>query len=685
MSNIVGADTPQKEEPLLKQWVSDVHIGVFFDGTSNNMVDGVYDGSKLPFRLSKQRKPHFVSDITSTTLCDKEKEKGIAGGFSNVAILYTLFANKHPEGNDLFKRVYVEGAGATDSTNSSFLKYNVNGLAFGKGVTGVVALVSKAIKEVMKYVSIVSDIDPKETNLHFYVFGFSRGSACARLFCHLLTREKNCPTLNCEQDFNDKSYGIRTYVNKDGRVEFLEEYKQNKKVTVDFLGIYDTVVSIGCLQRKDGSTTADTLGIIQGYYAGGIVGAIVGGVGGFLMGRDAVDFGKNGGTVAKVVGAVTENVDDLTGSVGTAIKGVGTVTEDVGDVIGKVGANMIGGGGTVMSKAGALTEAVGIATSVVGELAESVGEVAEHVGTVTGAVGTVAGVVGTVTGRIAKDPEWHYNNVEDYGQYIDEKIKNVCHICAMDEFRENFALTNIGERVPSKAVEIMIPGCHSDVGGVFLDMAKESYKMQKRKRIIRDNQDKYEYRNYSICLESCNVKPTYGDGSNVRNVSEVSLKNVGWIGDTAKVTCDNDDYIEIARYDIKGGYSDIPLAMLMEYFLNKVENLKKVNDSKFFSQIPEERTYSRLKDLKAIGDNMVNKMRTVGKGQRYWFIPKNVDDYKSLRSKYLHFSAKDNYVYAPNYDDKGVMCRITYHGDKGKRTSAAEGVHFMYELSGKKL
>ena len=40
------------------------------------------------------------------------------------------------------------------------------------------------------------------------------------------------------------------------------------------------------------------------------------------------------------------------------------------------------------------------------------------------------------------------------------------HLCAMDEFRDNFALTDI-RSTAAKGLELFMPGCHTDVGGGF--------------------------------------------------------------------------------------------------------------------------------------------------------------------------------------------------------------------------
>lgn len=61
---------------------------------------------------------------------------------------------------------------------------------------------------------------------------------------------------------------------------------------------------------------------------------------------------------------------------------------------------------------------------------------------------------------------FHDTNVTDFGLYSTDQAKNVLHICALDEFRKNFALVNIESSIESKnGLELYIPGCHTDIGG----------------------------------------------------------------------------------------------------------------------------------------------------------------------------------------------------------------------------
>ncbi len=80
-----------------------------------------------------------------------------------------------------------------------------------------------------------------------------------------------------------------------------------------------------------------------------------------------------------------------------------------------------------------------------------------------------------------------YDTVSSYGVYFDDdvdelslkinaqNVENVYQICAGDEYRKNFALTNISS-AGGKEKYIIIPGAHSDVGGGYAHNIKEGLK-----------------------------------------------------------------------------------------------------------------------------------------------------------------------------------------------------------------
>lgn len=660
----VGAKEKDKRDKDEQEGIEHIHIAVFFDGTSNNMVQQALfmdsfintlkpsapnanqnDSSEIrklrkdinPFGLitetdtsknilvnSLKNTPNLLNkpdtyglmadsvpplmnkvvsmvdateelekrnatiNISAETLADLTKGEG--RGYSNVAILYSLF-EKEQDDSSLIYHIYIEGSGATHITD--MLSKNINGLGFGLGLTGVTALVSKAIRRITNDVLSSRGID-NNTKFHFYVFGFSRGSTCARLFTHLITRDQNAKPLPREAEFGDFLHGNSF---RNGRVQFLEDYKAN--TTVEFLGIYDTVASIGFLKQKDG--WSDSM-------------------------RAAYSWAEN------------------------------------------------------------------------------------------------------------YKNNWHFMNVDDYGLYICQdktKLKNVCHICALDEFRENFALTNIGSKVPSNSIEILIPGCHSDVGGGYGEGNSEQ-------EIILHKQTTKNGKtvNTSISLLPSFQKPAsalmYDPNHKPSNMSEAmgrqamsidALTKLGWIDPnwdkkngrkqidiqgTLKpctiTAVDNDGillkYVKFKR-NVKRGYSDIPLAMMRKCCVESCGNaiFKEIPNCYHFEKIPN------AEDLISEGGKMMACV-VAPAGQRIWHYPGESsvsEEYKNLRLKYIHFTSvgslmhvnnpfrkgaklieKDaaNFGNKPNFDLNGLLCRITYNGLRRdlKPSDYAIGVQYLYEL-----
>lgn len=573
----------------------------------------------------------------------------MCGGFSNIAILYSGYKPNPKEKNSKQYSIYIEGAGAVDLSHqiSGNLLGNVNGLGFGLGETGVVALVSKAVYYVNNYIeSIKSEFKElnkgEKINIHFNVFGFSRGASCSRLFSYLVTREKDDSLGKREKEFADfYAKGLYGVNGEKEKLHFLENENYNK--TIDFLGIYDTVVSIGLLKQKDGWVNP-----------------------------------------ARQAYSLAPNYND----------------------------------------------------------------------------------------------NWHYKNVSEYGMYSTstnykcaDKIKNICHICAMDEYRENFAVTDVGKDVGENTVEIFIPGCHSDIGGGYydgdeeqeivinkvtekaeyreidengdfrpiqvaekdvpvsqnqdvsnkntiehketkgiMDYLKENYPapsglidelasskvvndvVNKSSGMLNDIRNKsldtLDYINNSLpqVRGKTNKKnvymifPEYKLSDN-KNKKWLGLSSLGWIDinwnnpqkalikiDEKNVPCtiilkDEDEEIKFKR-NVKAGYSNISLNMMRTYAENKLKSMfNKLFDSAYIDE--EAGEYPIPIDLKNFYDKVVKLMST---GIRLYVHPEE-SQYKKLRMKYLHFTATDNkniknIANPPNHDINGRICRLVYHGDK---------------------
>lgn len=709
--NEINSVAPDTAEPSEKDYIKHLHIGVFFDGTNNNMVQQLcYSSNKVNFslfslgkkktsidRLKKERESlskkdgnedaikdidariklyeeksnvseasrqtiyklraelHMLNLSFNAIVCSlryveesltnydielleklntliKNKEEEIdkasaqfdvtdqelmdystEDGFSNIAVLYSLFnceafeqAEEQPSKSVKF---YIEGSGANDMSSNT--KMNINGLGFGLGLAGVTALVSKGVKRVNEYVKNLSSYIDDSTKIHFYVFGFSRGATCARLFTHIATREGEGLLKAREHEFGDF---IPTYIGGDGKVKFLECINVRKNITVDFLGIYDTVASIGLLKQKDG--WSDSLG------------------------------------------APYENMPNY-------------------------------------------------------------------------------------------KYNWHYKNATQYGLYICEnpaKLKHVCHIGALDEFRENFAFTNVGYYVPQNAVEILLPGCHSDVGGGYMSGEEQeiSLPFYAEKEVWRGASKETRKLRTLLPLKSYTKKPAteYMSTPDTNPPLETldsaaldleTLTFVGWINnwkEEQKKDKKERATISVAKYQsnhtkntplgqwnylnkvyfkryVNRGWSDMTLAMMIERA--KIA----VADSMFKpSLIYDYKKTIRDQEIKVLAEKIVAKGKSCALKNRYILIPGgNIasDIYKKLRLNYIHFTSSNslfhlkgfrngeldgiadgafgNFGNKPNFDMQGVLCRLTYHGeniselaDNANDGKHAQHVHYMYEL-----
>ena len=569
----------------------------------------------------------------------KQLSQARTNGYSNVAILYSLFndSKKTSDSNCAIHHLYIEGAGATDISKEESM--DVDGLGFGLGFTGVTALTSKAIRYVTNYLNSQGANISQDTKLHFYIFGFSRGSACARLFANLITRKKGERIVR-ESEFTEfltNDYFVNNrlaFLEADAGKNSFDITKEN--ITVDYLGIYDTVVSIGLLKQKDG-------------YVDSIASFIAKNKEKFVV--DSLI------TIANKVASIFKQKDDCAAEIASSIE------------------------------------------------------------------------------ESYKKGNWHYLNASEYGLYSPQngRVLHTLHLGALDEFRENFAFTNIGSTLQSNCLEIMIPGCHSDVGGGYVDCLEQEIILHKETE--NDGKSINTYISKLSPHISPHKKDTTGENSSdigiidnekVNKLSLEAFYKLGWLDenwdkDNAKkidvsgntVSCttravENDDngfhHIKFRR-NVKRGYSDIPLAMMLKYY-------ESCGCLPLFEPIPDEYNYTKNSDLQVLGNNMMKHVMSppVPGGRRIWLYPGGSYDsptYKMLRMKYLHFtstgrivhfnftmpfinqtgpihtdSAGANFGNKPNFDLNGVLCRINYDGDEAKPDSFKSGVKYLYDLDG---
>ncbi|MGR4068037.1 T6SS phospholipase effector Tle1-like catalytic domain-containing protein [Billgrantia sp. C5P2] len=188
-----------------------LQIGIFFDGTGNNM----YNDRHLPDR-----------DIT------------------NVAKLYDLYRFDGVDGD--YHRVYIPGVGTItgrEGEDGFVAPEDAIGMGTGVGPEGGHARIEQALNEVRE----ILEANPRDSLVTFDVFGFSRGAALARHFVNLIHR---WPETLMVPDF--RLGGAETVTVPDFRIG---EYRPPLRLIqafppspipfpqVRFVGLFDTVGS----------------------------------------------------------------------------------------------------------------------------------------------------------------------------------------------------------------------------------------------------------------------------------------------------------------------------------------------------------------------------------------------------------------------------------------------------------
>ena len=459
-----------------------IYFGVFFDGTGQDMVQG-----SLSKMFRKETQLVKRNDEKFSGGANQLHQKQDDAGYSNVDILHSVYQSmteaelKQLRSNEdvTIYNIYVEGPGGIGQAN-------------GKGGSGVTAKVGKAMAMVRERLSLLTESCEK-TELHFDVFGFSRGAAAARLFSYMVLKTSSSERLDCESEFI--SYLPKKMLQGD-TVHFLDQMKF-KDITVDFLGIFDTVSSIGGLSIAS-----------------------------------------------------------------------------------------------------------------------------------------------------------YQNTTTEYGLYSPnlDKVKSTCHLCAIDEFREHFALTDLGNAATSgDNLELFVPGCHSDVGGSYTD-GTSSFAL-KPKRNIRTGQVSRYFPATAVNSSNSGYIAMTRDG----------LRTLGWVLNNNEYDYDFAmDKITVTR-EVRFGYSNLPLAFMHKRSASKTGRAT-------FKEIPK--TYEA-----GLPKYLADMMSYIGSSGRQWYYPGgsySSREYSILRRR-LHCSSSFRPDKYSSYDGTKILggeliCRIVYHGNKGNST-----------------
>lgn len=228
--NSTADKTNPTENSQSEQKINRLEISVFFDGTWNNRTNSdLYNGEKrydgdpssLPRPMDEMNDYKYdpslvVSDNVSYTRLPTTVDR---------------MHRAYKEGLPHHYSLYIDGCGTGNAADlwgdtKLFFADNPIGAGLGWGSTGVKAKIKKAFKQLNKMIRDKTQTQTYQI-LVINLFGFSRGSATARIFANLLLKKKSLRDISSNQR------------------KIVMPSNSPMQIQLKFMGIFDCVSSIG--------------------------------------------------------------------------------------------------------------------------------------------------------------------------------------------------------------------------------------------------------------------------------------------------------------------------------------------------------------------------------------------------------------------------------------------------------
>lgn len=250
-----GLEEEDEEQELVEQPQQQarqgitLRIGVFFDGTGNNLANAAVT------EKCRQDDLTLLDERTLGEVVDYCRAHGFGGsegnGFftqtpdnsygnapSNVARLFDLYQDDATRSLAKDERsasikAYLEGIGTSSGEEDS-----VYGQATGMGDTGVVARVMQSPNTISLQLGLFTESNPgvQVDALEFDIFGFSRGAAAARHFANELLKSNG---------------GVLAGLLRPGQFGLSEDFGWSGHTCINFIGLFDTVAAAADPMRWD--------------------------------------------------------------------------------------------------------------------------------------------------------------------------------------------------------------------------------------------------------------------------------------------------------------------------------------------------------------------------------------------------------------------------------------------------
>lgn len=228
--------TNPKEDSKSPQCVNCLEISVFFDGTWNNRTNSDHYNGPKRFDGTTESLPRPLDNMNDYKY---DPDLIVSDNISYARLPTTVdrMQRAYKEGMPHHYSLYIDGCGTGNAADIGgdmklFFADNPIGAGFGWGSTGVKSKLKKGFKQLNKMIR-----DKTKTQCYqiliINLFGFSRGSATARIFANLILNKIR---------LNDISPNQRRIV---------MPKNSPMQIQLKFMGIFDCVSSIGLVHGDD--------------------------------------------------------------------------------------------------------------------------------------------------------------------------------------------------------------------------------------------------------------------------------------------------------------------------------------------------------------------------------------------------------------------------------------------------
>lgn len=238
----------EETELPIKQQIT-LRIGMFFDGTGNNMANAAFTqqcrqqdlaqlGEEQLRDIQRFCESMDYADTDGDGVYDVLPDGSYGNEASNVAVLRDLYADQQAmeipsSATSASLAVYIKGSGTLSGSKDSDW-----GLASGSGATGVLAAISSTPELINRALRTLVRSNPtlEIQRLEFDVIGFSRGAATARHFVNEVLKPKG---------------GVLSVLFNSELALLKPGFHWQQDASINFVGLFDTVAAIADPDRGD--------------------------------------------------------------------------------------------------------------------------------------------------------------------------------------------------------------------------------------------------------------------------------------------------------------------------------------------------------------------------------------------------------------------------------------------------